>query len=107
MSTTMVLRDVSTSSLNDVMSLAGRTAVVTGAAWGLGKATARRLAEAGASVLIGDIDVENAAATAKQISDAYEARVISVRMDVTNSDQVTAAADLAVSELGGIDIWVN
>ena len=45
----MALTDVSTRPLTEIVSLAGRTAVVTGAAWGLGKATARRLAEAGAS----------------------------------------------------------
>jgi NAD(P)-dependent dehydrogenase (short-subunit alcohol dehydrogenase family) len=103
----MSIRDVSTTSLGDLMSLAGRTAVVTGAAWGLGKATVRRLAEAGASVLIGDIDVDKAEATAKEIGDAYGRRVLSARMDVTNSADVISAAELAVSELGSIDIWVN
>jgi NAD(P)-dependent dehydrogenase (short-subunit alcohol dehydrogenase family) len=103
----MSVRDVSTAPLGDLISLAGRTAVVTGAAWGLGKATARRLAEAGASVLIGDIDVDKATATAKEISDAYGKRVLSVRMDVTDSADIISAAELAVSEFGSIDIWVN
>jgi NAD(P)-dependent dehydrogenase (short-subunit alcohol dehydrogenase family) len=107
MSIKVVLRDVSTTPLSDIISLAGRAAVVTGAAWGLGKATARRLAEAGASVLIGDIDVDKAAATAKEINDAYGTRVLSVRMNVTDSAQVIAAADLALNEFGSIDIWVN
>src|SRR5215831_4837058 len=93
-STQMNLRDVSAAPLSDIISLAGRAAVVTGAAWGLGKATARRLAEAGASVLIGDIDVEKAAATAKEIREAYGVRVLSVAMDVTNREAVVAAADL-------------
>jgi NAD(P)-dependent dehydrogenase (short-subunit alcohol dehydrogenase family) len=101
----MSVRDVSPAPLGDLISLAGRTAVVTGAAWGLGKATARRLAEAGASVLIGDIDVDTA--TAKEISDAYGKRVLSVRMDVTDSADIISAAELAVSEFGSIDIWVN
>jgi NAD(P)-dependent dehydrogenase (short-subunit alcohol dehydrogenase family) len=103
----MALTDVSTRPLTEVASLAGRTAVVTGAAWGLGKATARRLAEAGASVLIGDIDTEKAEATAKEIGDQYAARVISARMDVTDSDAIKATADRAVRELGSIDIWIN
>src|SRR5262245_48450609 len=107
MSAQVDLRDVSAAPLSDIISLAGRTAVVTGAAWGLGKATARRLAEAGAAVLIGDIDVATAEATAKEISNAYGRRVLSVRMDVTDSAQVIAAADLALNELGSIDIWVN
>lgn len=103
----MAITDVSSRPIAEIVSLAGRTAVVTGAAWGLGKATARRLAEAGASVLIGDIDEGKAAATAKEINDAHGAQVVSVRMDVTDSDAVMAAADLAVRDLGGIDIWVN
>lgn len=103
----MTIPDVASKSLSQIVSLAGRTAIVTGAAWGLGKATARRLAEAGASVLIGDIDVDKAEATATEIRDAYGARVLAVKMDVTNSDEIRAAADLAVKEFGGIDIWVN
>lgn len=103
----MTIADVSAKPLSKIVSLAGRVAVVTGAAWGLGKATARRLAEAGASVLIGDIDLDKANATAKEISDAYGERVLTMRMDVTNSADVVAAADLAVSKLGSVDIWVN
>jgi NAD(P)-dependent dehydrogenase (short-subunit alcohol dehydrogenase family) len=103
----MTIPDVSTKSLNEIVSLAGRAAVVTGAAWGLGKATARRLAEAGASVLIGDIDVEKAEATAKEISEAHGRRVLAVRMDVTNSADIVAAADRALKEFGSLDIWVN
>ncbi|MCW1429712.1 SDR family NAD(P)-dependent oxidoreductase [Novosphingobium sp. JCM 18896] len=99
--------DVSARSIAELVSLAGRRAVVTGAAWGLGKATARRLAEAGATVLIGDIDAEAAAATAAELSAAYGPRVLSVRMDASDPMSITAAADLAVAEFGGIDIWVN
>jgi NAD(P)-dependent dehydrogenase (short-subunit alcohol dehydrogenase family) len=99
--------DVTSTPLHEIVSLNGRVAVVTGAAWGLGKATARRLAEAGAAVLIGDIDADKAALTAKEISDAYGVRVISTRMDVTSSVDIKAAVDLAMKELGGIDIWVN
>jgi NAD(P)-dependent dehydrogenase (short-subunit alcohol dehydrogenase family) len=95
----MPVRDVSAAPLSELISLAGRNAVVTGAAWGLGKATARRLAEAGATVLIADIDTEKAAATA--------ARVLSTRSDAGDSASVIALADEAVRVLGGIDIWVN
>jgi len=103
----MSIPDVSSKSLADLVSLAGRSAVVTGAAWGLGKATARRLAEAGASVLIGDIDLEKAEATAAEIRAATGGKVLATRMDVTQGTQVTAVADLAVKEFGGIDVWVN
>jgi NAD(P)-dependent dehydrogenase (short-subunit alcohol dehydrogenase family) len=99
--------DVSSHSLADLVSLRGRTAVVTGAAWGLGKATARRLAEAGASVLIGDIDEEAAAATAGELAERYGTRVLSVRMDAGDSASILAGVDHAVAEFGGIDIWIN
>lgn len=103
----MAIADVSTRGLAQVMDLAGRRAVVTGGAWGLGKATARRLAEAGAAVLIGDIDEDTAAASARAISAECGARVIPLRLDVTDSASIKAAADRAIQELGGIDIWVN
>ena len=99
--------DVSAKSIADVMNLAGRTAVVTGAARGLGKASARRLAEAGASVLIADIDAEKAEETALQIRKEFGGKALSVRMDVTDTASVIHAADLAVRQLSAIDIWVN
>ena len=67
----MPVPDVSDRSLDQLISLKGRGAVVTGAAWGLGKAAARRLAEAGASVLIADIDEEAAAATARELAERF------------------------------------
>ncbi|RZI76917.1 MAG: SDR family oxidoreductase [Pseudomonas sp.] len=103
----MAVRDVSTRSLTDLVSLEGRNAVVTGAAWGLGRATAFRLAEAGASVLIGDIDAEKAAATAAEIAETTGARVLSVYSDAGDSTSVIGLVDEAVRLLGGIDIWVN
>lgn len=99
--------DVSSHSLADLTSLLGRVAVVTGAAWGLGKATARRLAEAGASVLIGDIDEAAAAATALELAERYGVKVLSVRMDAADSASIIAGIDYAVAAFGGIDIWVN
>ncbi|MET0239925.1 MAG: SDR family oxidoreductase [Sphingobium sp.] len=103
----MAIRDVSHSSVSDLISLSGRSAVVTGAAWGLGKATARRLAEAGASVLIGDIDEAAAASTAQELGDLYGVEVASVKMDASDGKEITAAADLAVKTFGKLDIWVN
>ncbi len=103
----MAVKDVSASSVVDLISLAGRRAVVTGAAWGLGKATARRLSEVGASVLIADIDAEAAAATAAELNATSKSRVISIRMDASDSNSILAAAEFAAQHLGGIDIWVN
>lgn len=103
----MAVKDVSANSVAELVSLAGRNAVVTGAAWGLGKAAARRLAEAGASVLIADIDAEKAAVTAGEIANATGSRVFSTYSDAGDSASVVALADEAVRALGGIDIWVN
>lgn len=99
--------DVSAQPLAQLTSLAGRKVVVTGAAWGLGKAMARRLAEAGASVLVGDIDEAGAAATAAELSGRYGTKVISTHMDAGDSASILAAVELAERELGGIDVWVN
>lgn len=99
--------DVSSHSIAELVSLAGRVAVVTGGGRGLGKAIAHRLAEAGADVLIGDIDGELAAAAAQDLDARHDARVIATVMDVTDSDSVAAAADIAVGKLGAVDIWVN
>ena len=103
----MAIADVSSKSLASLISLQGRSAVVTGGAQGLGKAMARRLAEAGASVLIGDIKIEQAEAAAAELSERYAGKVIATRLDVTDSASVAAAGERAASELGGIDIWVN
>lgn len=103
----MAIADMSNRSLASLVSLHGRNAVVTGGAQGLGKAMARRLAEAGASVLIGDISINQAEAAAAEISERFAARVIATRLDVTDSASVADAGELAAHAFGGIDIWVN
>ncbi|MEU3781144.1 SDR family oxidoreductase [Streptomyces sp900129855] len=99
--------DVSSKSLAQLVSLSGRRAVVTGASQGLGRAIAERLAEAGADVLVADIRDELATAVAEDLSSRGQGRALAAHLDVTDPDSVVAAADLAVRELGGIDIWVN
>jgi NAD(P)-dependent dehydrogenase (short-subunit alcohol dehydrogenase family) len=103
----MAIADVTDNSIAQLVSLAGRTAVVTGGAQGLGKAMVRRLAEAGAAVLIGDLKVEQAQDAAAELSERYGARVAATRLDVTDTASIVAAADLAQAKLGGLDIWVN
>ena len=103
----MVVADVSTKSLAELLSLSGRRAVVTGGARGLGKAIGRRLAEAGAAVLLTDVDKAGVEAAAKDVSASCKGRVLGVFADVTDSASVVAAADTAVSQLGGLDIWIN
>ncbi len=103
----MQASDVSSRSIAELVSLEGRAAVVTGGARGIGLAIARRLAEAGADVLIGDVDKSGAEEAAETIAREFGHRAIGVELDVTSSASIAAAADRAVAELGGLDIWVN
>lgn len=99
--------DVSSSPLTDLISLRGRRAVITGGARGLGRAIAARLAEAGADVLLADIDTDLAGETAGELARAHGTRVCATHLDVTDPASVDAAAEFAVQELGGFDIWIN
>jgi len=82
--------------------LAGRTAVVTGAAQGLGAAMAATLSAAGANVVVADINRESAVARAEELPAA-----LGVECDVTNEDHVAAVSDAATTAFGSIDIWIN
>jgi len=85
--------------------LATRIALVTGAASGIGKAIAQRLAAEGACVVIADLDAEKASAAAEQIGSTDVA--IGIATDVTDEAAVQAAVDACVLAFGGIDIVVN
>ncbi len=102
----MPVPDVSSRSITELISLAGRKAVVTGGARGIGLAISRRLAEAGAHVLIGDLNAAGAEEAATQIK-AQGGQAMAGLLDVADSASVNALADRAVRDLGGIDIWVN
>ncbi|PPF41911.1 short-chain dehydrogenase [Pseudoclavibacter sp. AY1F1] len=101
------LPDVSNAPISDLVSLRGRRAVVTGGAQGLGRAICERLAEAGADLLIVDLDAARATAAADEIAAKHGNRAMGAAADVSIADSISAAAALAAAELGGIDIWVN
>ena len=103
----MAVADVSAKPLAELISLQGRGAVVTGAAQGLGKAIASRLAEAGASVMILDLDEEKASRAAAELAQGSSGRIASREVDVTDSAAIKAAADAAVDLFGSLDVWVN
>ena len=103
----MQVPDVSGRSIAQLISLEGRAAVVTGGARGIGLAIVRRLAEAGASVLVADVDRAGAERAAETVARESGQRVAGAELDVTDGASIAAAADWAVGELGGLDIWVN
>ncbi len=88
--------------------LAGKVAVVTGAASGIGRATARRLAADGAHIAIFDINLAGAESVAKELNDTYKMRrAIAVHCDVTSEAAVIGAMQQVIRAFGGVDIVVN
>jgi rhamnulose-1-phosphate aldolase/alcohol dehydrogenase len=85
--------------------LATRIALVTGAASGIGKAIAQRLAAEGACVVVADLDAAKAADAAAEIGSSDVA--IGVAADVSDAAAVAAAVDAAVLAFGGLDLVVN
>ncbi len=89
-------------------SLAGKVALVTGGAGGIGKATAIRLMQEGACVVIADIDEAAMAEANKELGAKFGAdQVRSVRINVTSEDDVIAGFEETLTEYGGLDILVS
>jgi 2-hydroxycyclohexanecarboxyl-CoA dehydrogenase len=86
--------------------LAGKVGLVTGAAQGIGRAIAARLAEEGAKVAIGDIQEDGAATTAADLK-ASGLQAMAIRLDVTKLDSAHQAVAAIERELGPLDILVN
>jgi 3-oxoacyl-[acyl-carrier protein] reductase len=86
--------------------LAGKVAVVTGAARGIGARTAVRLAQDGADVAVIDINEDATQATVAEIT-ALGRRAVGVACDVSDEASVTAAAERVQNELGAIGVLVN
>jgi len=88
--------------------VAGKKALVTGAAQGLGAAQAAMLAREGATVLLADINADGAAEQAAKINaELGEGTAFAVKLDVTREDDWIAAMDVAKARLGGLSVLVN
>lgn len=88
------------------MNLKGKSAIVTGAASGIGKAIAELLASQGVSVAIADLNLAPAQAVASAI-EAAGGKAMAVVMDVTSEDQVNRATDQVAAAFGSVDILVS
>jgi NAD(P)-dependent dehydrogenase (short-subunit alcohol dehydrogenase family) len=103
----MAVRDVTSVPLAELFRLQGRSAVVTGAAKGIGAAVAERLAEAGCDLVLGDVDESGLSALAEGLMARHHVKVVALPLDVTDSAAVAAVADRAMAEFGRLDVWVN
>ena len=83
--------------------LAGKIALITGAARGIGLAFAKAYVAEGARVVIGDIDIARAQVAAEEIGTSARA----VYMDVTNQSSIDAALDATIEAFGQVDILIN
>ncbi|HTY66833.1 MAG TPA: 3-hydroxybutyrate dehydrogenase [Alphaproteobacteria bacterium] len=88
------------------MSLKDKVAVVTGAASGIGKEIAREFVNAGAKVVIADLNLSGAKSAADELN-AGQKRAVGVAMDVTNEGQVETGMSAAVEAFGRIDVLIS
>ncbi len=88
------------------MRLAGKSAIITGAGRGIGKATALMFAREGADVLVPDLAFAGSQATASEI-EGLGRRGIALQMDVTRMTDIQRVVETAMQEFGKIDILVN
>ena len=85
------------------MQLAGKTALITGAARGIGRAFAQAYIQEGARVVIADIDEARAVKTANELGK----QAVAVHMDVTDQASIDAAIEQSINHFGHIDILIN
>ena len=91
---------------SELFNLKGKTAIVTGGANGIGKATAKLLAEAGANISIGDFNLEDAQATAKEIG-KLGVKAIAISCNVLKDEDLVNLVEETVKQLGGVHILIN
>ncbi|MBI2589123.1 SDR family oxidoreductase [Candidatus Saccharibacteria bacterium] len=93
--------------INELLNLANKTAVVTGGAVGIGKGIADRLHEAGASVIIADVDDPAAKTAADELNAKRAGSALAVHVDVSSADDVNKLIQTTVGQFASLDILVN
>tara|TARA_Y100001960_G_scaffold40685_1_gene39605 strand:- start:1123 stop:1905 length:783 start_codon:yes stop_codon:yes gene_type:complete len=88
------------------MQLYGKTALITGAGQGIGRATAVAFAKEGANLILADINCENAVETANQIEDK-NIQCWPYKLDVSDVNQINSLINFAVEKCDGIDVFFN
>ncbi len=91
---------------SELFNLKGKTAIVTGGANGIGKATAVILAQHGANVAIGDFNLEDAKKTAKEL-EGFGVKAIAIECNVLKDEDLVNLVETTVKELGGVHILIN
>ncbi|AMN68294.1 glucose 1-dehydrogenase [Psychrobacter sp. P11G5] len=86
--------------------LSGKTAIVTGGANGIGKASALRLAQAGANIVIADLKIDDAKAAAQEI-ESYGVKALAVECNILKDEDLVAMVDKAMETFGSINILIN
>ncbi len=93
--------------VSELLNLENKVAIITGGAVGIGQGIARRLHEAGASVVIADINQESAEAEAQVLNQTRPDSAIGISTDISNKESVQALVAKTVEKFGHIDILVN
>lgn len=101
------MEQVEFKSLEELISLKGKTAVVTGGASGIGLAISSRLAEAGANVIIADLNKEEAMNIAEEFTKKYNVNHYGLHLNVKEPDSIVKTVQKSVELTGRLDIWVN
>ena len=91
---------------NELFDLTGKTAIITGGANGIGKASALRLAQAGANIVIADLKMDDAKTAAKEI-ESFGVKALAVECNILKDDDLVAMVDQAMSTFGCINILIN
>jgi len=98
---------LTTPSIAELIDLGGKTAIVTGGSMGIGLGIVERLHEAGANVVIADLDLDDGVALAEQLNSQRLGSALAVQTDVSRQADVDAMIAAAVDRFGSLEILVN